>query len=98
MRHGDMDGALGDAHLHCPPHRFVRTSTFAGSSSPSPIGTPSPTSPTVVSPHATRSDQPMCVIHPAPVMSVLVLHASSLSMEGCRYFASSGSRGATRGL
>jgi len=98
MRHGDMDGALGDAHLHCPPRRFVRTSTFAGSSSPSPIGTPSPTSPTVVSPHATRSDQPMCVIHPAPVTSVLVLRASSPSMEGCRCFASSGSRGATRGL
>ena len=75
MRHGDMDGALGDAHLHCPPRRFVRTSTFAGSSSPSPIGTPSPTSPTVVSPHATRSDQPMCVIHPAPVTSVLVKRA-----------------------
>jgi len=93
-----MDGALGDAHPHCPPRRFVRTSTFAGSSSPSPIGTPSPTSPTVVSPHATRSEQPMCVIHPAPVTSVLVLRASSPSMEGCRCFASSGSRGATRGL
>jgi len=78
--------------------RLVRTSTFAGSSSPSPSGTPAPTSPTVVSPHATRSDQPMCVIHPAPVTSVLVLRASSPSMEGCRCFASSGSRGATRGL
>jgi len=54
--------------------RLVRTSTFAGSSSPSPIGTPSPTSPTVVSPRATRSDQPMCVIH-ASVTSVLVERA-----------------------
>jgi len=34
MQHGDMDCALGDAHLHCPPRRFVRTSTFADSSSP----------------------------------------------------------------
>ena len=40
----------------------------------------------------------MCVIHPAPVASVLVLRASSPSMEGCRCFASSGSHGATRGL
>ena len=40
----------------------------------------------------------MCVIHPAPVTSVLVLRASSPSMEGCCCFASSGSRGATRGL
>ena len=40
----------------------------------------------------------MCVIHLAPVTSVLVLRASSPSMEGCRCFASSGSCGATRGL
>ena len=70
VRHGDMDGALGDARLRPSLRRLVHTSYFAGSSSPSPIGTPSPTSPTVVSPHATRSDQPMCVIHPAPVTSV----------------------------
>jgi len=78
LRHGEMAGTLGGAclrrRLHC---RLVRTSTFAGSSSPSSIGTPSPTSPTVVSPHATRSDQPMCVIHPAPVTSVLVERAVS---------------------
>ena len=55
--------------------RLVRTSTFAGSSSPSSIGTPSPTSPTVIFTHATRSDQLMCVIHPAPVTSILVERA-----------------------
>ena len=49
--------------------RLVRTSTFAGSLSPSP------TSSTVVSPHATRSDQPMCVIHPALATSVLIERA-----------------------
>ena len=91
LRHGEMAGTLGGARLRRRLHRrLVRTSTFAGSSSPSPIGTPSSTSPTVVSPHATRSDQPMCVIHPAPVTSALVLRASSPSMEGCRCFASSG--------
>ena len=47
--YGDMDSVLGDARLHRPPRRFVRTSTLAGSSSPPPIGTPSPTSPTVAS-------------------------------------------------
>ena len=76
--------------LHC---RLVRTSTFAGLSSPPPIGTPSPTSPTDVSPHATRSDQPTCVIHPAPVMFVLVERAPSPSTEGCRCVASLGSSG-----
>ena len=40
----------------------------------------------------------MCVIHPAPVMSVLILRTFSPSMEGCRCFAFSGNRGATRGL
>ena len=44
VRHSDMDGALGDAHLCRPPRRLVRTSIFAGSSSPPP------TSPIVVSP------------------------------------------------
>ena len=66
--------------------RLVRTSTFAGSSSPSPIGTPSPTLPTVVSPHATRSDQPMCVIHPASVTFVLVeraLHRARRAVAAC---------------
>ena len=67
--------------------RLVRTSTFAGSSSPPLIGTPSPTSPTDISPHATRSDQPRCVIHPAPVTSVLVERTPSPSTEGCRYVA-----------
>ena len=52
VRHSDMDGALGDAHLCRPPRRLVRTSIFAGSSLPPPIGTPPPTSPIVVSPHA----------------------------------------------
>jgi len=47
--YGDMDSVLGDARLHRPPRRFVRTSTLAGSSSPPLIGTPSPTSPTVAS-------------------------------------------------
>jgi len=76
LRHGEMAGTLGGARLRRRLHRrLVRTSTFAGSSSPSPIGTPSPTSPTVVSPHATRSDQPMCVIHLASVTSVLVERA-----------------------
>src|SRR6185295_19283930 len=52
LRHGEMAGTLGGARLRRRLHRrLVRTSTFAGSSSPSPIGTPSPTSPTVVSPH-----------------------------------------------
>jgi len=88
LRHGEMAGTLGALlrrRLHC---RLVRTSTFAGLSSPPPIGTPSPTSPIIVSPHATRSDQPTCVIHLAPVTSVLVLHATSPSMEGCRCIAS----------
>ena len=52
VRHSDMDGALADAHLCRPPRRLVRTSIFAGSSSPPPIGTPPPTSPIVVSPRA----------------------------------------------
>jgi len=95
MRHGDKDGALGDAHLHRPPRRFVCTSTLAGLSSSSPIGKPSPTLPTVISPHATRSDQPTCVIHPAPVTSVLIERAPSVSTEGCRYIASLGSSGVT---
>jgi len=55
--------------------RLVRTSIFADLSSLPPIGTPSPTLTTVVSPHATRSGQPTCVIHPAPVTSVLVERA-----------------------
>ena len=93
--HGKMDGALGDARLHRPPRRFYRTSTLAGSSSSSPIGTPSPTSSTVISPHATRSDQPTCVIQPAPVTSVLVERAPLPSMEGCHCAASSGSSGVT---
>ena len=70
LRHGEMAGTLGGARLRRRLHRrLVRTSTFAGLSSPSP------TSPTVVSPHATRSDQPMCVIHLASVTSVLVERA-----------------------
>ena len=70
LRHGEMAGTLGGARLRRRLHRrLVRTSTFAGSSSPSP------TSPTVVSPHATRSDQPMCVIHPAPATSILIERA-----------------------
>ena len=70
-----MDGALGDAHLHRPPRRFVRTSTLTSLSLSSPIGTPSPTLSTVVSPHATRSHQLMCVIHTAPETSILVERA-----------------------
>jgi len=46
----------------------------------------------------TRSDQPMCMTHPAPVASVLIMRVSSLSMEGCCCVLSSGSSGATRGL
>ena len=82
MRHGDMDDALGDTHLRSPPHRFIRTSTLAGSSLSSRIWTPSQTSPTVVSHYATRSDQLTCMIHPALVTSVLVVRAYSPSMEG----------------
>ena len=52
MRYGDMDDALGDAHLHRLPRRFVRASPSAGSSSPPLIRTPSPASPIVVSPRA----------------------------------------------
>jgi len=78
--------------------RLVRTSIFADLSSLPPIGTPSPTLTTVVSPHATRSGQPTCVIHPAPVTSVLVERVPSPSMKGCRCIASSSSSSATRGL
>jgi hypothetical protein len=46
----------------------------------------------------TRSDQPTCVIHPVTVTSILVLHATSPSMEGCRCITSSGSSSATHGL
>ena len=81
-----------------PPCHFVRTSTLAGLSSSSPIGAPSPTSPTIVSPHAIRSDQAMCVIHPAPVTSVLVECAPSSSTEGCHCVTSSGSSVPTHSL
>jgi len=46
----------------------------------------------------TRSDQPTCVIHPAPMTSVLVVRVYSPSMEGCCYVASSDRSGTTRGL
>ena len=95
MRHSEMAGTLAGARL-C--RHVVRPLTFAGSSSPPLIGTPPLTSPTIISPHAARPDQPRCVIHPACVMSVLVVRTPSLSTEGCRCFASSGSSGATCGL
>src|SRR6185503_10503604 len=84
VRHSDMDGALGDAHLCRPPRRLVRTSIFADSSSSRLAHT--------------RSDQPTCAIHLAPVTSVIVLRASSPSMDGGRCFASSGSSGTVRGV
>jgi len=93
LRHAAWRHGLCPAHLSCPSCRFVHTSTLADLSSSSPTGTPSPTSATVVSAHATRSDQPMCVIHPAPVTSVLIERALSPSMEGCRCVASSCSSG-----
>lgn len=43
-----------------------------------------------------RSDQPLCVIHPAPVTYILVLCTTSPSTEGCRCNTSLGSSGATR--
>ena len=38
----------------------------------------------------TQSDQPISMIHPAPMTFVLIVCASSPSTEGCRYVASSG--------
>jgi len=78
--------------MHHPPCRFVRTSTLGSSSSSSPA------SPTVVLPHSIRSDQPTCVIHPAPVTSVLIDCAPSPSTEDCRCVDSLGSSDANCGL
>ena len=71
---------------------FVRMWIFTDSSSPPQTSSSLP--------HLahTRSDQPMCMTHPAPVASVLIMRVSSLSMEGCCCILSSGSSGATRGL
>ena len=46
----------------------------------------------------TWSDEPTCVIQMVPMTCVLVLLATSLSMDCCRCIASSGSTSTTYGL
>ena len=90
------------SRLRCPPPVDLAASTARQSSLPHCRLPPSrrlhrlrPSSSRLAH---TRSDQPTCAIHLAPVTSVIVLRASSPSMEGGRCFASSGSSGTVHGV